>query len=312
MRPASVKAALIPQHLGRGHCLAKVLADSHILGEPPERRAQSQSDLDPLLQMLAGVGQMPRRLECLFEICGGPAVGRTCLRFQAGVARVHHSQLPQRGAQGIVGEPLDVLGEPVNVRLPVRVGHAGVQDPTSFLEQAAVRDLLREGELEGVHRLRKQAGCVQELGSPKYPEHAIEFVVVSISEATEQRGWDIFADHGGRLKQRLHCRWKAVDSGRHHALDGGRYSHLGNGLGRRYAPRSPTTTSVSTSEQTLSSKNSGLACVRPCSNAFNDSSDVSSPSSSDSSTSTRAVSSGSIRIWVQWLRFLHPCRCSGR
>ena len=49
----------------------------------------------------------------LLELGRGVREGRARDRLGAGLAEIDHRLLPQLAPQGVVGEPLDVLGEPV-------------------------------------------------------------------------------------------------------------------------------------------------------------------------------------------------------
>ena len=64
----------------------------------------------------------------------------------------------------MVGQPLDVLGQPVRIAAFDGADDAGVQGLAPVLEQGAVGDFMGERMLEGVLGIREEARLVQKLG----------------------------------------------------------------------------------------------------------------------------------------------------
>src|SRR5258708_6551881 len=83
-------------------------------------------------------------------------------------------KLQRAGAETISVERLDRVNEP------------RVQRPAPLLQQAAVRDLMRERMLERVLEIRKQPGLVEELGGLQAIEPATERLVREIGDRLEQ------------------------------------------------------------------------------------------------------------------------------
>ena len=70
---------------------------------------------------------------------------------------------PQFPVQGVVGQPLGLLRHAVGRKLLDRLGDARVQITAPVVQQALVGHLVREGVLESVGELGKQAGLVEKL-----------------------------------------------------------------------------------------------------------------------------------------------------
>ena len=72
--------------------------------------------------------------------------------------------LPELAPHGMVGQPLDVLGQPIRIERVDGADDAGVEGPASLLERGTVGDLVGERMLEGVLGIGEEPGLVQELG----------------------------------------------------------------------------------------------------------------------------------------------------
>jgi hypothetical protein len=65
----------------------------------------------------------------------------------------------------MVGQPFDLLSQALGIQRFEGFDDTGVQGTTPVLQQTPRRHLMREGVLERVHVLGKQAGLVEELCS---------------------------------------------------------------------------------------------------------------------------------------------------
>ena len=65
----------------------------------------------------------------------------------------------------MVGEPFDLLGQPVGIERLEGLDDTGMQGPPPVLEQAAIGHLLRQRVLEGVCEFGEQARLIQKLGA---------------------------------------------------------------------------------------------------------------------------------------------------
>src|SRR5215813_7751685 len=90
------------------------------------------------------------------------------------LAAVHHGLVPRCAPQGMMRQPVDLVDESVGVEGFEALDNPGVQGPPSFLEEAAVDDLVCQGMLEGVHRLGKGLFLIEELSVLEYTEVLME------------------------------------------------------------------------------------------------------------------------------------------
>ena len=94
-----------------------------------------------------------------------------------------------------------------------------MQLSASLQEQRAVGDLLGQGVLEGVGRLRQAGLLVDEFGGGQPREALVDGGRV-FGNSIQQPAAEISPDDGGELKRRLRRLRQAVDACRDHALDG--------------------------------------------------------------------------------------------
>ena len=64
----------------------------------------------------------------------------------------------------MVRQAFDLLGHPVGRERLKGLDNPGMQHPPPLLEEAAVGHLMRQGMLEGIYRLGKQARLIEKLG----------------------------------------------------------------------------------------------------------------------------------------------------
>src|SRR5262249_43025284 len=110
------------------------------------------------------------RLSCLLEGANGLPVRRPCGDLLARLTEVANGPVPRLAAEGVTGEALDVLDEPIRIQAFDGGDDPGVQNLTPFLKQRPVGDFMGERVLEGVLQVRKQARLVEKLGLLKMPQ----------------------------------------------------------------------------------------------------------------------------------------------
>ena len=76
-----------------------------------------------------------------------------------------------------MGEPLDLLAEPVGVQLFYGIYDARVDVPTALVEHSSVGDVVGEGVLEGVLQVRKKLRRVEKFGSLQVVEQTAKLVL---------------------------------------------------------------------------------------------------------------------------------------
>ena len=90
-----------------------------------------------MLPRLAGLGSWPSDQRLLEEGGRLPAAARE--RLGAGLTEIADGLLPQLAPHRVVGEPLDLLGQPVGIERLDGLDDAGVERAPALLEQAPVR-----------------------------------------------------------------------------------------------------------------------------------------------------------------------------
>ena len=102
-----------------------------------------------------------------------------------------------------MGEPFDVFGESVRIEMLDGLNDFGVEGTPSLLRKTPIGDLVREGVLERVFELRKEARFVEELGGLQAGEATVERHLGPFSDGLEESEGNIFTNDGGRLEQTL-------------------------------------------------------------------------------------------------------------
>src|SRR6266567_1629150 len=93
-------------------------------------------------------------------------------RLQAGLPEVGEGLVPDLASEGVLGQPLDVLAQPTGIELLDGLDDSGVEGAAARLEQASIRDLVRQRVLEGVLDVGEEARLVQELRGSQVREAA--------------------------------------------------------------------------------------------------------------------------------------------
>ena len=193
---------------------AETAEDPLEFSERKECSSQVEAKIDGLLQRLAGLGQMPEGRQRLLEAAHRLPVGRSRQCLGAGLTEVRDRLLPQLAPHGMVGQPLDVLGQPVRIAAFDGADDPGVQGLAPVLEQGAVGDFMGERVLEGVLGIRKEARLVQKLGRLQMREPPLHRILRRLRHGVEQHEGHVLADDRGRLEQLLVVRREPVDPGR--------------------------------------------------------------------------------------------------
>jgi hypothetical protein len=89
---------------------------------------------------------------------------------------------------------------------------SALQPPPLLQQEAAVGHLVRQGMLEGVLRLREQAGFVEELGGLQVRQGTVERLVGRVGNGLQQRPGHLGANHCGGLEQALLLGGQPVDA----------------------------------------------------------------------------------------------------
>jgi hypothetical protein len=173
-----------------------------------ERDAPIEVEVDLVLLALAGLRQMGRGGQRLLERRRGGAIGRPIERLGTRLAEIDDRLLPHLPADGMVGEPLDVLAPAIGREPSEGLGDAGVQRALPVVEQPLVGHLVREGVLE----VRKEPGLVEELRSLEVGELGEHLGLRHVGDGQEERHGHVRADDRSGLEQPLGLRRQAVDA----------------------------------------------------------------------------------------------------
>src|SRR2546427_3653928 len=220
------KPALIADPFGENFGLAEVVEDSRELSEGSERTAKVQPEIDTLLDGLATLGEMREGSERLFEPRDRFPVGRACGSLRPGLTAVGDGLVPYLSLEGMVGEAIDLLGQPVGVQLFDRLHDPSVEGPPSVLEDARVADLVAQGVLERTLQLGYESRLVQQLASLEPNGTIPERLFGQDSDCSESGEQHVLADGRRRLQNGLVLSGKPADARCEHRLDGGRHADL--------------------------------------------------------------------------------------
>src|SRR5262249_47982829 len=119
-----------------------------------ERASELEAHVDRPLAALPRHGEVLEDIECLFEVGGSLPVGRAPDGFGAGLTEVADGVLPQFALDGVVREPLDVLGEVLRIERLDPLPEATGERWWAGGREVSVGPLVGEGVLEGVARVR--------------------------------------------------------------------------------------------------------------------------------------------------------------
>jgi hypothetical protein len=124
-------------------------------------------------------------------------------------------------------QPVDLVDESVGVEGFETLDNPGMQSPPSFLEEAAVDDLVCQGVLKGVDHLGKGLFLIEELGVLEDTEVLMERDLWTVHDHLEQGERHVMTDDGGGLQQPLCLGGQAVDTRRQDGLDSFRDAQSG-------------------------------------------------------------------------------------
>ncbi len=125
----------------------------------------------------------------------------------------------------MVREPLDLLAEAIAMEHLDRVHETCVKIATPLLQEASVRDLVRERVLERVLEIREQPRLVEQLGGLQVGEPAPQLFFSEVGHRQQKRERHALADDRGCLEQPFVLGRQTIDARRKDRLD--RRRHLG-------------------------------------------------------------------------------------
>ena len=106
---------------------------------------------------VATLRELGQDMQGLLIIRHGFAVGRARRGLAPGLPEVATALSQTSPLQGMMGQPFDLVGQPVGREPLDDLNELGVQSLPPLLHEAPIGDLMRQGVLEGVFRLGKEA-----------------------------------------------------------------------------------------------------------------------------------------------------------
>ena len=143
--------------------VVEVVPHARQVAERDERVPEVDADVDGQFGRLPGLGETPEGPERLLQVGNGLSVGGPRHGPKPGLAEIGDRLLPHLPAQGVVGQPLGLLGDALGREPLDGLGDAGVQGALPLVEQSPVRHFVRERVLERVLEVGKEPGLVEEL-----------------------------------------------------------------------------------------------------------------------------------------------------
>ena len=138
--------------------LVEVLPHARIFAERAERVPEVDVEVDGQLGRLPGLGEVAEGSERLLQVSEGLAIGGPRHGPEPRLAEIGDRLVPQLPAQGVMGQPLGLLGHALGREPLEGLGDAGVERALPVVEQALVRHVVRERVLERVLEVRERAG----------------------------------------------------------------------------------------------------------------------------------------------------------
>src|SRR5262245_3012019 len=103
----------------------------------------------------------------------------------------------------MVGQPVDVLSQPVGVEPLDGLYDPAVESTPPVLEQAAISDFVGQGMLEGVLKIREEPRLVEELGRLKLGQAPAQRVLGKLGDSLQEPEGHVLADDRGGLQKSL-------------------------------------------------------------------------------------------------------------
>src|SRR5262249_41670928 len=144
------QAVLVAKGLRESLGATEMIEQPWVLRERRERAPELEPDVDRPLCVLPRIGQALEGLERLLEVRDGLPVGRAPEGLSARLAEVCDRLFPSLTPDGVVCEPLDVLGEAFRVERLDRLADADVEGSPAVVQEALVGHLVGERVLECV------------------------------------------------------------------------------------------------------------------------------------------------------------------
>ena len=228
---------MVAQGLGERLRLAQIGEEAVTLSPLPEGERRPKR-MSMACSCGATLGEMRQGDQRLLEARHRLPTGRACQRLVARLVAVGHGLVPHLAPQGMVGQPFHLVGEPVGIALFDSRDDTAMQQALPLAQQPPIGHLVRQGVLEGIVALGKQAGFVEELGGLQVRQATVQRFLRLVGDGLQQRPGHLRADHRSGLEQALLLRGQPVDARGQHRL------HRGGDLQALQRPGQPIGTAL--------------------------------------------------------------------
>ena len=131
----------------------------------------------------------------------------------------------------MMGEPFDVLAEPVGIKLFYGIHDLRMDVAAAFVKHPVIGDVVGESVLEGVSQVGEDLCCVKKLSGLKIVEKAVKRFLRMPANSMQQSEWDVLSDDRRLFQQAFLDDGQGVDTGSQHR------AHSGRDLNAREWPR---------------------------------------------------------------------------
>ena len=156
--------------------------------------------VDGQLGRRSGLGEPAKGPERPLQMSNGFAIGSPGHGPEPDLAKIGDGLFPQLAAQGVVGQPLGLLGHALGRELLDGLGDAGVQGALPLVEQPLVGHLVGERVLERVLEIREESDLIEELRRLEARELRAHLGLRRVGDGQEQGHGHVLADDGGGLE----------------------------------------------------------------------------------------------------------------
>src|SRR5262245_16979294 len=187
-------SSLISQSLGDGFGFLKALEHSLIGGERRKRLPQVEQSIDGLLEDVWARRETLKGDQAVLEGRYRLLVRRALEGLDARLAKIPYSQAPRFTPEGMMCQPLRLLGQSIPVQLFYRHDDPGMQGTPSLLEETSVGHLVGERVLECIREIRREARLVEKLGRLEVVEPRSQVLISALANREEECERDVFAN----------------------------------------------------------------------------------------------------------------------
>ena len=153
------------------------------------------------------------------EASDGYPVNRPGEGLGAGLLKVGDRLRPVLAQKRMVGQPVDMLGQPVRIGPLDGLHDQPVKCAPPLMEQGTVGDLVCQRVLEGVLDIRQEPDLAQEFRGLEAFDRSVQFILGDLGNSLQQAKRHVLPEHRCRLQERLIRGAKPVYAGGDHGLD---------------------------------------------------------------------------------------------